>query len=144
MSLTSVTLASGRSIHLVSLHLWSTYGGLLEGYPCRRLNDRAVGRLPVIAGTRFRGAPVHVVTPRRVVSEEEAPRAFGPVETMPEVSCVGLFTSHPVDRTTDQVDHYSTLAVAWLQDGTALPSGTEADHGLRGVDWDALARDGEL
>ncbi|MER7178131.1 hypothetical protein ABT404_01305 [Streptomyces hyaluromycini] len=42
MPLTRVVLASGRSIGLTHLRLSSTYGGLLEGYPHRALNDRRV------------------------------------------------------------------------------------------------------
>lgn len=40
MTLARIVLASGRDIELTSLEIFSTYDGLLEGYPCVLINDR--------------------------------------------------------------------------------------------------------
>lgn len=39
MSLSHIPLSSGRSIELTELRMSSTYGGMLEGYPCKPIND---------------------------------------------------------------------------------------------------------
>ncbi|WP_435810728.1 hypothetical protein [Streptomyces rubiginosohelvolus] len=70
--------------------------------------------------------------------------AFGPVEALPAVLCIGVFRSTAVDGGLDPVMHRSALVVAWFQDTAAVPSGEDADPALRGVDWDALALDREL
>ncbi|WP_326581587.1 hypothetical protein OIE69_40410 [Actinacidiphila glaucinigra] len=61
MSLSHVLLSSGRSIELTELRMSSTYGGMLEGYPCKRINDipdvrQVYGLRPLIegAGTKHR------------------------------------------------------------------------------------------
>ncbi|MFD9129520.1 hypothetical protein [Kitasatospora sp. NPDC059571] len=143
MALAHVVLADGRSVELTSIQMHSTYGGLLEGYPFRRWNDRIVGRLRAALERAHPSGPVHLVDP---VREEtgETPGAFGPVELLPAVTCTGFFESHPVDGELDAVLHRSRLAVAWFQATPALPSGEDADPGLRAVRWSEWARDFEL
>ncbi|MET8882351.1 hypothetical protein [Streptomyces rubiginosohelvolus] len=58
--------------------------------------------------------------------------------------CIGVFRSTVIDGGLDPVMHRSALVVAWFQDAAAVPSGEDADPGLRGVDWDAPALDREL
>lgn len=117
---------------------------MLEGYPFRRWNDMKLdGLLRSIAGERP-SVPVHLVPPVRDMPEGDVPAgAFGPVELLPAVTCVGSFTSYPVDPERDSVLHHSTLTVVWFQASPAVPSGEDADQGLRGVRWDEVARDVE-
>lgn len=49
MPLSSLALSSGRSIELSELRLSSTYGGMLEGYPCKPINDMKTRSLLRIA-----------------------------------------------------------------------------------------------
>src|SRR5690606_9012684 len=60
MSLARVVLTSGREVNLSELRLSSTYGGLLEGYPCKPLNDLWIKGLLRSAAQAFPGAPVHL------------------------------------------------------------------------------------
>ncbi|GAA2800359.1 hypothetical protein GCM10010505_28970 [Kitasatospora aburaviensis] len=85
-------------------------------------------------------APVHLVTPVRELPDLPA-GGFGPVELLPAVTCVGSFSSQPIDPERDSVLHYSALTVVWFQATPDIPSGEDADHGLRGICWDDLARD---
>jgi hypothetical protein len=145
MSLSHVNLSSGRTVDLTELRLSSTYGGVLEGYPCRRLNDLSVSGLERGARAAHPHTPVHLVPPAREYPDgDRSLGPFGPVEVLPAVRCVGVFESTPVDPDLDPVLHRSALVVAWYQADPGVPSGDRADRGLRDLPWDDLARDVEL
>ncbi|MFH8576681.1 hypothetical protein OHB11_38530 [Streptomyces zaomyceticus] len=143
MPLSHIALSSGRSIELTELRMSTTYGGMLEGYPCRRINDMKVNGLLRRAEHAFSFAPVHFVPPSREYPDQTA-GAFGPVEVLPSVACIGVFGSTAVDPELDAVLHRSALIVAWFQATPDLPSGENADLALRGIPWDELAKDYEL
>ncbi|MFF3253113.1 hypothetical protein ACFYWP_19365 [Actinacidiphila glaucinigra] len=143
MSLSHVLLSSGRSIELTELRMSSTYGGMLEGYPCKRINDMKVSGLKRQGERDFPSAPFHLVPPSREYPDQTA-GAFGPVEVLPSVACIGVFRSTAVAPQVDPVLHRSVLTVAWFQPGRDVPSGEDADLALRGVRWEELAQDYEL
>ena len=146
MSLSHIVLSSGRSIELTHLRMSSTYGGVLEGYPCRRLNDMTVNGLLGEAERAFSSSmPVHLVPPSRECPDPDEPAgAFGPVEVLPSVGCIGVFSSTTIDPELDAVLHRSALVVAWFQAGPDVPSGEDADLALRSIGWEALAQDHEV
>lgn len=139
MSLGHIVLLSGRTIRLTELRMSSTYRGMLEGYPCKRINDLKVSWLQRQAERAFSSTPVHLVPPSREYPDETA-GAFGPVEVLPSVACVGVFNSAALDLSMDG----STLVVAWFQPAPEVPAGEDADLALRSIDWEELARDYEL
>lgn len=143
MPLSHITLSSGRSIELTELRMSSTYGGMLEGYPCKPVNDMRVSGLQRQAERSFPSTPVHLVRPSREYPDESA-GAFGPVEVLPSVACIGVFRSTPVAPELDPVLHRSSLSVVWFQRVLDVPSGEEADLALRGIRWEELAKDYEL
>ncbi|MEU6242416.1 hypothetical protein [Streptomyces sp. NPDC047024] len=139
MPLSHMVLLSGRSIRLTQLRMSSTYGMMLEGYPCKDINDLKVGWLQGQAERAFPSTPVHLVPPSREYPDETA-GAFGPVEVLPAVACVGVFNSAAVDPAMDG----STLVVAWFQPTPEVPAGEDADLALRGIRWEELAQDYEF
>ncbi|MGA5425176.1 hypothetical protein [Streptomyces lavendulocolor] len=143
MSLSHIALASGRSIELTELRMSSTYGGMLEGYPCKPINDMKVRGLQRQAEHRFPSTPVHLVHPSREYPDQTA-GAFGPVEVLPSVACIGAFRSTAVAPELDPVLHRSALTVIWFQTGLDVPSGKDADPVLRSIRWEELAQDYEL
>ncbi|MGW0150165.1 hypothetical protein ACWDVU_31820 [Streptomyces sp. NPDC003333] len=143
MSLTRVTLTSGRSLDLAELRLASTYGGMLEGYPCKLVNDMTVHGLLSNARHTHPSSPVHLVPPDLDRPDQPA-GPFDPVEILPPVACVGSFRSTALDPSHDPVLHRSSLTVVWFQPTTRVPSGEDAVESLRGIDWEGLAEDYEL
>ncbi|NUP18638.1 MAG: hypothetical protein HOZ81_21655 [Streptomyces sp.] len=143
MSLSHITLASGRLIELTELRMSSTYGGMLEGYPCRPVNDMKVSGLQRQAERAFPSTPVQLVSPSREYPDQTA-GAFGPVEVLPSVACIGVFRSAAVAPELDPVLHRSALTVIWFQPGLDVPSGEDADLVLRSIRWEELAQDYEL
>ncbi|MFF7215194.1 hypothetical protein ACFZAU_32420 [Streptomyces sp. NPDC008238] len=143
MSLSRIVLFSGRSIELTELRMVSTYHGLLEGYPCKRINDMRVSGLQRMAERTFPSTPVHLVPPSREYPDQTA-GAFGPVEVLPPVACTGRFGSTAVAPELDPVLHRSALTVIWFQSLPDVPSGEDAGPALRGVHWEELAQDYEL
>lgn len=143
MSLSRIVLPSGRSIELSELRLSSTYGGLLEGYPCKPVNEMKVRGLLRTAERAFPATPVHLVPPSREYPDQTE-RAFGPVEVLPSVACIGAFRSTAVAPDVDPVLYRSALTVVWFQPTPDVPSGDGADLVLRDIRWEELARDYEL
>ncbi|MCN9244047.1 hypothetical protein NGF19_25240 [Streptomyces sp. RY43-2] len=140
MSLSHITLSSGRSIELTELRMSSTYGGMLEGYPCKPINDMKVRSLQRQAERAFPSTPVHLVPPSREYQDQTA-GAFGPVEVLPSVACIGAFRSTAVAVELDPVLHRSALTVIWFQTGVDVRSGKDADLVLRSIRWEELAQD---
>jgi hypothetical protein len=143
MSLSHIALSSGRSIELTELRMSSTYGGMLEGYPCKPINDMKVSGLQRQAERAFPATPVHLVSPHREYPDQTA-GAFGPVEVLPSVACIGAFCSTAVAPELDPVLHRSALTVVWFQTVLDVPSGEDADLALRSIRWEELAQDYEL
>ncbi|MDX2394902.1 MULTISPECIES: hypothetical protein [unclassified Streptomyces] len=143
MSLSHIVLTSGRSVELTQLRMSSTYSGMLEGYPCKVVNDMRVRGLRLEADREFSFGPVHLVQPSREYPDLSG-GAFGPVEVLPPVACIGVFGSTAISPELDPVLHRSVLTVAWFQAVPEVPSGEDADLALRGIRWAELARDHEL
>jgi len=143
MSLARVVLASGRSIELSELRLSSTYGGMPEGYPCRPVNDMRIKHLLGTAERAFPTTPVHLVPPPREHPDQYA-GAFGPVEVLPGVACVGAFHSTAIDPAHDPVLYRSALTIISFQTAPQIPCGCAAEGALREIAWEELARDHEL
>ncbi|WP_326753569.1 hypothetical protein OH738_36055 [Streptomyces hirsutus] len=143
MPLSHIALSSGRSIELTELRMSSTYGGMLEGYPCKPINDMKVRSLQRQAERSFSSTPVHLVPPSREYPDQTV-GAFGPVEILPSVACIGAFRSTAVAPELDPVLHRSALTVVWFQTAVDVPSGEDADSALRSIHWDELAQDYEL
>ncbi|MFI9825163.1 hypothetical protein ACIHFC_32645 [Streptomyces sp. NPDC052013] len=140
MSLARVVLASGRAVHLAELRMSSTYGGPLEGYPCKPLNDHKIQWLLRAARQTYPGAPVHLIPPPREYPDQYA-GSFGPVEVLPSVACLGSFRSDPLDPAHDHARYRSRLTVVWFQPTPRPPSDCDAEPALREVPWEQLAED---
>ncbi|WAZ22751.1 hypothetical protein STRCI_004042 [Streptomyces cinnabarinus] len=143
MSLSRIVLPSGRPVDLMELQLSSTYGGMLEGYPCAIVNKMKITGLLRSAERAFPSSPVHLIPPVREYPDDYS-GAFGPVEVIPKVACLGSFRSTAVDPSLDPVLHRSHLTVAWFQPTPQTPSGSVDDHPLRELAWEELAEDHEL
>jgi hypothetical protein len=147
MTLAWINLASGRSVGLTRLTISSTYGGMLEGYPNRGMNDALIARLGSRRESAYDSLPVHVITPPRSLpgADQGAARMpFGPVETLPPVCCEGYFHSGPVDEEgLDPVLHESRLIVVWFREDLAPAVADFAATAVHGLAWDDLAEDSE-
>jgi hypothetical protein len=145
MSLAQVELMSGRQLALSNVRLSSTYAGLLEGYPCARMNDLMVTGLIRRAEGMFPALPVHVIEPVRTYPHPgERPGAFGPIEVLPAVGCIGAFSSAPVSSTCDPVLYRSDLIVVWFQAEPLALIGKDVLTSFQDIPWEELAKDGEL
>ncbi|GAA2391592.1 hypothetical protein [Streptomyces coeruleofuscus] len=140
LALARLVLASGRPVDLAELRFTSTYGDLLEGYPCKPVNDLRIRGLLRTAARARPGTPVHLVPPPRAYPDQYA-GGLGPVEVLPPVACVGTFHSTALDPARDPVAYRSRLTVLWFQTTPRLPAGCDAEPALRDLDWPALARD---
>lgn len=135
-----IRLATGRWIHFTYLTQHSTYGGLIEGVPSRRLNqnmiDRALDKARTFGPGRVALIPP-VVTPFDGPQREldEPPRFY---ERLPATTCFGQFRSDVIG---DPYETYSCLGIVWFQDSFALPIAVEIEAAIRQLDWDQLAAD---
>ncbi|CAM5473235.1 hypothetical protein SALBM311S_00142 [Streptomyces alboniger] len=143
MSLGRVVLTSGRSLDLAELRLSSTYGGMLEGYPCKPVNDMRIKGLVRSAEREFPAAPTHLVPPPREHPDQYA-GAFGPVEVLPSVACVGVFHSTALAPDHDPILFRSALTVIWFQPTPRVPYDCDAEPTLLDLAWEDLAGDCEV
>ena len=143
MSPSRIVLSSGRLNELSELRLSSTYGGFLEGYPCKPINDMKTKSLLRAAERAFPATPIHLVQPSREYPDQTA-GVFGPVEVLPAVVCIGAFRSAALGLDHDPVLYRSVLTVVWFQPVPNVPSGDSADPALRDIPWEELAQDDEL
>ncbi|MFG2317396.1 hypothetical protein [Streptomyces tendae] len=143
LSLTRIVLTCGRNVDLTELRLTPTYDAMSESYPCRPVNDLRIRALLHTAARMSPTVPVHLIPPPRAYPDQYA-GAFGPVETLPRVACVGRFSSMPLTPANDPVAYRSGLTVIWFQPTTRIPDPCDTDPALLDVDWAALALDYEL
>ncbi|PPS84176.1 hypothetical protein [Streptomyces sp. MH60] len=143
LSLTRIALSCGRSVDLTDLRLSPTYGDMPHGYPCRPANDLRIRALLHTAAQMSPTVPVHLIPPPRAYPDQYA-GAFGPVETLPRVACVGRFSSTPLTPAADPVAYRSGLTVIWFQPTPRIPAPNDPDPTLRDIDWPSLARGYEL
>ncbi|WP_282087540.1 hypothetical protein [Streptomyces tendae] len=143
LSLTRIVLTCGRNVDLTELRLTPTYDAMSESYPCRPVNDLRIRALLHTAARMSPTVPVHLIPPPRAYPDQYA-GAFGPVETLPRVACVGRFSSMPLTPANDPVDYRSGLTVIWFQPTPRIPDPYDTDPALLDVDWAALALDYEL
>ncbi|MFI7393896.1 MULTISPECIES: hypothetical protein [Streptomyces] len=143
LSLTRIVLTCGRNVDLTELRLTPTYDAMSESYPCRPVNDLRIRALLHTAARMSPTVPVHLIPPPRAYPDQYA-GAFGPVETLPRVACVGRFSSMPLTPANDPVAYRSGLTVIWFQPTTRIPDPYDTDPALLDVDWAALALDYEL
>lgn len=143
----SLTLASGRVIHLDSLRQGHTNAGVLCGSPRSDpgFNDRRVKGAIEEAARAFHREPekIAVLPPLLLRSlEKRPPREAGPeeftVDFLPAVQTLAMFESDPVDPG----EMFSTLPVVWFQDAWGLPEAGHVTQQLRLLDWERLAVDG--
>lgn len=136
---TEIILRSGRTICLCELRQYLTYEGLLEGLPTVEGNRRRLARLV----EEYRGS--HRLGDPLVIPAAETPielgrrYPFGTPSALPEVTCIGRFTSTPPAR--DASRDYSGLVVIWHQDAFALPIAPAILDRLQGLDWERCAAD---
>jgi hypothetical protein len=140
VDVTRVVLETGRHISLTDLEISATYGRLLEGYPCARVNDTMILAAARQPQARFGGVPSHVIEPERSYPDQP-PGPWGPVELLPTYKCTGLFRSTPVDLALDAVTHDSRLTVTWFQQDLDDPVARFVRAVIAGLDWESLAVD---
>jgi len=139
-----IITVTGRQLELRELSQSLTYGGLLEGLPTRRRNQKYLENV-VARHQTPQQPPVFLITPAETAIELEPGETypFGDPATLPRITCVGLFRSTPV-AAADAVLNRSELRVVWLQNEFALPIEASIMEDLSKLDWDALAANVEL
>lgn len=139
-----ITTLTGRELELRELSQTLTYGGLLEGLPTRKRNQKYLEH--VIARHRTaQQPPVFLLTPVETAIQLESGETypFGDPATLARITCVGLFRSKPVGSA-DPILNRSELRVIWLQNEFALPIESSVLDELSKLDWESLAANFEL
>lgn len=140
MAILELTLKTGLRIWASALHMDTTYGGLLEGYPFAAFNDDLVARLPRRATELFGDWPVQLIAPSRSIREGTAPAPLGPPEYLPSLWIAAAFNSLPLR---DLWSHGSQLIVVWFQE-EPFPVPAEAVlQELQAIPWETVACDFE-
>lgn len=142
----TIELSSGIAIRLHALFQHYTYGGLMDGLPSRRLNQRLVDAALKTARERLWLDSKPVVIPP-VETSMGLPKSdwvypadeFEP-RSIPGVTCMATFESSTPAR--DEEADMSTLNIVWFQEELALPIDPAVMEEICALDWRAMARDG--
>ncbi len=133
-------LQSGRTIYLRSLRQQVTYGGLLEGFPTRQMNQDIIEGILSSERRRDAGDPYLIPPVQRPLEYPRArPYPFGEPVALPPVSCVARFTS--LEPARDKAMDGSELVVVWFQGEFALPVDRQVVQQLLAIDWNQHAFD---
>lgn len=144
----TIKLATGRSLKLYRLDQTMTYAGMIEGLPSEQLNDDLIEWSLKSAQKASPNHPPYLIKPvkRSFIRtpgdcDHARERFSGPAEFLPNVRCIGAFSSQGAAR--DKTKPMSLLTVVWFQDEYGLPTNPELLEQLRMIDWDNLAEDGD-
>lgn len=133
MSLYVIRTADGRELRLRSLYLEETYAGLLEGTPCKEINDS------ILTGVKIKASGIAQKSqaPSLVVTPPNTPFKTGDTfeERLPLTTCIGEFES---DELVD--GHFSYGVIAWFQEEPSMPD----QDALAFVNWASFAKDGSI
>jgi hypothetical protein len=105
-------------VTITSIHQEITYDGLLEGYPCEKLNNMILHNTEIKAKNLFFQDEIYMIKPVIKVGEEEY-GPFGKMMELPLVTCIAMLTCRKIFRDPDK--HFSALTVIWFQDQYAFP-----------------------
>ena len=122
---------------------WRTYAGHLAGIPHREINNHLLAEGSKIAANKLATeTPVALIEPRRrtikgpLFGNKQPERQY---ERLPGTTCCAVFESpKPVKS---EAGDGSSLIVVWLQDDWAMPIAAGVLKLIRGLDWEAQAKD---
>ena len=130
----SLTLKSGRVIHISRLRQYSTYGGLLCGFRNAAMAARDTSQL-IEEGRKIYSGEAYLVAPeiaRRAVNKRAVLRIE---ERLPGVACLAIWDSSELPGS----DHvYSALLVAWFQQSFGDIDQAVLDE-VAAIDWERHA-----
>ena len=133
-------LKCGRYIKLGLLRQTRTYGGLLAGYPYKRMNDRMIERtLSEASRIALRGGKALLLAPAIRSNLANQDGVLGPEESLPKITTIARFDSDGLTGTDSE--QYSSLTVVWFQDEFGVPTDPRILEQLRAIDWNRAAQD---
>jgi len=130
------SFADGHRATVDVVEMRKVYGGLLDGLPTERLNDRVLRGCVAAAERSFPGRPVHLVGPPRTPIDYDGLYPFGTPERLPPVACTARFTSPSCAR--DMSLDGSVLVIVWFQETMAFPCDSDR---FASLPWRELAAD---
>lgn len=125
-----IELSSGVKIHLQSIHLSHTYGGLLCGSPSEHVNDSIISEI-----NENQEVTYFIIKPRvTMLSEDEffgrnfAQDKAKTIPLLPPVKVHALFESY------EEKDS-SFLNIAWFQDDFTVTTPSFIRKKIKDIDW---------
>ncbi|MBS1635182.1 MAG: hypothetical protein JST26_04610 [Bacteroidetes bacterium] len=134
-----LTIEKNKQVLITGLYQWRTYGGLIDGIPHNKMNDRILKELPNRAKKLCTDIPVYIIEPKQTPIPYDGKYPFGVPMSMPSVICVAELSSGQPVRDMDM--HGSQLIVAWFQDQYALPIDHAILDKIKEIHWSKFAED---
>ena len=106
-------------VTITKLIQYFTYGGLLEGFPNEKSNNKILERTEIEAKQLLLIDDVFTIIPEQKIIDEEVHRFFGKHQELPQVTCIVLLRS--TDTYKDLKKDFSELAVIWYQNEYVFP-----------------------
>ncbi|HET9230157.1 MAG TPA: hypothetical protein VFO00_02640 [Vitreimonas sp.] len=87
------------------------------------------------------GGAIHLIQPTETPMREKHPWRDGQYVRLPEIACVGRFSSHQLARVKMCG---SELVIIWFQDGFGPPIAPDVLEEMQKTPWDRLAHDFDI
>jgi hypothetical protein len=130
------------SIRLYHLNQSLTYGGLIEGVPHDKMNDRLIDGAIRDAKTTFGKAEPFLIAPKQEPLDIGRDYPFGKPAALPSVKCIAFFLClFPTPK--GNCGDFSSMTVVWFQEEFAMPIDGEVCEKIRAIDWLNLATNSE-
>ncbi|GAA5098566.1 hypothetical protein GCM10023210_34880 [Chryseobacterium ginsengisoli] len=114
-----LTLSGNINVKIESIFQEITYSGVLEGYPCEKLNKMVLNNKESYARRIFNMDEVYLIPPTIKFIDGEEHKVWGKAQELPMVTCIAELKCLDVFR--DMKKDYSNLIVIWFQDYYTFP-----------------------
>ena len=115
----NLIIKTNKDVTIKSIKQWHTYGGLLEGIPTDKLNERIINRTKKEA-KEFSGIEeIYLIEPKQKPIDYDGKYPFGNPASLPGVTCIAELWHNDVFKNTDKM--FSSLCIIWFQDDYAFP-----------------------
>lgn len=112
-------IETNKEVTIKRIEQWHTYGGLLEGIPTDKMNERIIDRTKKETEEFFGMKEIFLIAPKQTPIDYDGKYPFGNPASLPGVTCVAELWHNDVFRDTDKM--FSSLCIIWFQEDYAFP-----------------------
>tara|TARA_Y100000815_G_C12973061_1_gene361197 strand:+ start:92 stop:517 length:426 start_codon:yes stop_codon:yes gene_type:complete len=115
----NLIIETNKNVTIKRIKQWHTYGGLLEGIPTDKLNERIINRTKKQAKEFSGMEEIYLIEPKQKPIDYDGKYPFGNPASLPGVTCIAELWHNDVFKNPDKM--FSSLCIIWFQEDYAFP-----------------------